>query len=47
MDRLTIILPKEIKQELQIIAIKNNTDMTTILLGLIRGYLNGFSKDDN
>lgn len=37
--QIMIRLPKEKKQKLQIIAIKNNTNMNTILNNLIDDYL--------
>ena len=37
--RILIRVPNEIKKELQIIAIKNDTNMTEIILNLIEEYI--------
>lgn len=39
MDKILIRIPTHLKKELQIIAIKENTNMTEIIIPLIENYV--------
>lgn len=39
LDRIVFKLPEELKKEFQILVIKNNKDMTTVLVSLVEEYV--------
>lgn len=47
MDVIIFNIPVELKKEFQIAAIKNGTDMTSILLRAVREYINGTKVTKN
>lgn len=39
MDYIRFNIPEKLKQEFQILTIKNKTDMTSVLVNLIKAYI--------
>jgi len=45
-ERITIKLPPELKKEFKIAAIQNDSNMTDVLLGLIKQYVKENKKEN-
>ena len=46
MDKILINIPTHLKKELQIIAIKQDTNMTEIIIPLIQQYVDNYNKNE-